>query len=127
MFVLLTKVNPGQKLTVFGDIHGQYFDFMNMLSKGPRKFAIDRNAHVCIGHFAGTCFGLCKRFTSSLDLLSACMMYLMCLHLCMYVCMHACMHAWMGRRMDRLMDGWMGWDGMGRDGRDVCTGWMYNI
>ncbi|CAE7481466.1 PAPP5 [Symbiodinium natans] len=26
------QVNPGQKLTVFGDIHGQYFDFMNMLS-----------------------------------------------------------------------------------------------
>jgi len=26
------QVNAGQKLTVFGDIHGQYFDFMNMLS-----------------------------------------------------------------------------------------------
>lgn len=26
------QVGPGQKLTVFGDLHGQYFDFMNILS-----------------------------------------------------------------------------------------------
>ena len=26
------QVGPGQKLTVFGDLHGQYFDFMNILT-----------------------------------------------------------------------------------------------
>ena len=30
------QVGPGQKLTVFGDLHGQYFDFMNILSSALR-------------------------------------------------------------------------------------------